>query len=434
VHLVLARLPDAPEGSRGISLFLVPKFLLNEDGTPGERNDVYPVSTEHKLGIHGSPTCVMAYGDNGGAVGYLVGEENRGLACMFTMMNEARLKVGIQGLGIAEGAYQQAVAYARERVQGGGPIIRHADVRRMLLTMRALTEAMRALAYSEAVTMDLAHFGAEDERPQQQARIDLMIPMIKGWMTEAGIEVASLGMQVHGGMGYIEETGAAQYWRDARIAPIYEGTNGIQAADLVGRKLGRDGGATMEAVTAELGQTAARLAAAGGDLALIGRALAAAAADHARCTKAVLDMLGTAPEAARAAAFDYMMQTGYLFGGWQLARAAEVAQRVLPTAPTIPSSSARSRRRVSMPRSCCRAARDSAARSTAPRVSSWTTRKTGCEHRVLHARPLGPAPRGAAPGAALAGLRCPRALQRARRNREVLRGQFPGQGAGAKRR
>jgi alkylation response protein AidB-like acyl-CoA dehydrogenase len=329
VHLVLARLPDAPEGSRGISLFLVPKFLLNEDGTPGERNDVYPVSTEHKVGIHGSPTCVMAYGDNGGAVGYLVGEENRGLACMFTMMNEARLKVGIQGLGIAEGAYQQAVAYARERVQGGGPIIRHADVKRMLLTMRALTEAMRALAYSEAVTMDLAHFGAADERPQQQARIDLMIPMIKGWMTEAGIEVASLGMQVHGGMGYIEETGAAQYWRDARIAPIYEGTNGIQAADLVGRKLGRDGGATMEAVTAELGQTAARLAAAGGDLALIGRALAAAAADHARCTKAVLDMLGTAPEAARAAAFDYMMQTGYLFGGWQLARAAEVAQQRL---------------------------------------------------------------------------------------------------------
>jgi alkylation response protein AidB-like acyl-CoA dehydrogenase len=160
VHLVLARLPDAPEGSRGISLFLVPKFLVNEDGTPGERNDVYPVSTEHKVGIHGSPTCVMAYGDNGGAVGYLVGEENRGLACMFTMMNEARLKVGIQGLGIAEGAYQQAVAYARERVQGGGPIIRHADVKRMLLTMRALTEAMRALAYSEAVTMDLAHYGA----------------------------------------------------------------------------------------------------------------------------------------------------------------------------------------------------------------------------------------------------------------------------------
>ena len=256
IHLVLARLPDAPEGSRGISLFLVPKFMVNADGSLGERNDAYPVSVEHKLGIHGSPTCVMAYGDNGGAIGYLVGEENQGLACMFTMMNEARLKVGLQGLGASEGAYQQAVAYARDRIQGGVPIIEHADVKRMLLTMRALNEAMRALAYAEAVTMDLAHAGPEATRESSQRRIDLMIPVIKGWLTELGMEVTSLGVQVHGGMGYVEETGAAQYLRDVRITPIYEGTNGIQAADLLNRKLGRDGGATMEAMQAEIREVA----------------------------------------------------------------------------------------------------------------------------------------------------------------------------------
>jgi alkylation response protein AidB-like acyl-CoA dehydrogenase len=327
VHLVLARLPDAPEGSRGISLFLVPKFLVNDDGTLGARNDVYPVSTEHKMGIHGSPTCVMAFGDHGGAVGYLVGEENRGLACMFTMMNEARLKVGLQGLGASEGAYQQALAYARERVQGGVAIIQHADVKRMLLTMKALTEAMRALAYSEAVTMDLAHYGSEGEREAQQARIDLMIPVVKGWMTEVGVELTSLGVQVHGGMGYVEETGAAQYLRDVRITPIYEGTNGIQAADLVGRKLDRDGGSTMALVLNEIRSDAQAMASVEGQLSDIGQRLLDAVAGHEASSEAVLKMLAENPEAARAAAFDYMMQTGFLFGGWQLARGAALASR-----------------------------------------------------------------------------------------------------------
>ena len=329
IHLVLARLPDAPDGSRGISLFLVPKFLVNEDGSLGERNDVFPVSTEHKLGIHGSPTCVMQFGDQGGAVGYLVGEENRGLACMFTMMNEARLKVGLQGLSAAEGAYQQAVAYARERVQGGTAIINHADVKRMLLIMRSLTEAMRALAYREAVTMDLAHYGAEEQRADQQARIDLMIPVIKGWMTEVGVELTSLGVQVHGGMGFIEETGAAQYFRDVRITPIYEGTNGIQAADLVGRKLGRDGGSTMATVIEELKAHASSMVSAGGDLEVIGRRLLDSAAQHTASTEMILQMAAGKPEAAKSAAFDYMMQTGYLFGAWQMAVGASVAQAQL---------------------------------------------------------------------------------------------------------
>ncbi|KAA1194470.1 acyl-CoA dehydrogenase [Pseudohalioglobus sediminis] len=326
VHLVLAKLPGAPEGSRGISLFIVPKFLVNEDGSLGERNDVYPVSVEHKLGIHGSPTCVMAFGDNGGAIGYLLGEENRGLACMFTMMNEARLKVGIQGLGASEGALQKATAYARERVQGGVPIIEHADVKRMLLTMKSLCEAMRALAYAEAVTMDLAHRGPQDQRGQQQSRIDLMIPVIKGWMTEVGQEVTSLGVQVHGGMGYVEETGAAQYFRDVRITPIYEGTNGIQAADLVSRKLGRDGGAAMESVLQDIRATCEGLAASGdARLAGIGSAMEGALAEQEASTQWVLQALKQDAAAAMGASFEYMMQTGYLFGGWHLARAAQVA-------------------------------------------------------------------------------------------------------------
>ena len=326
IHLVLARLPDAPEGSRGISLFLVPKFMVNEDGSLGERNDAYPVSVEHKLGIHGSPTCVMAYGDNGGAIGYLVGEENQGLACMFTMMNEARLKVGLQGLGASEGAYQKAVAYARERVQGGVPIIEHADVKRMLLTMRALNEAMRALAYSEAVTMDLAHAGPEETREASQRRIDLMIPVIKGWLTELGMEVTSLGVQVHGGMGYVEETGAAQYLRDVRITPIYEGTNGIQAADLLNRKLGRDGGATMEAMQTQIRKVAAELEGhSDARLHSIGVRLKASLADHVETTQGLLATLGDDRFTALGGSFDYMMQTGYLFGGWQLARGALVA-------------------------------------------------------------------------------------------------------------
>lgn len=330
IHLVLARLPDAPAGSKGISLFLVPKFMVNADGSLGERNDVYPVSTEHKLGIHGSPTCVMAFGDNEGAIGYLVGEENQGLACMFTMMNEARLKVGLQGIGASEGAYQKAVAYARERVQGGVPIIEHADVKRMLLTMRSGVEAMRALAFSEAVTMDLAHYGPEADRPAQQRRIDLMIPVIKAWSTEFGQEITSLGVQVHGGMGFVEETGAAQYFRDVRITSIYEGTNGIQAADLITRKLGRDGGATMEAVQDEIRELADTLrASANGQLQSLGSAIADALADHVAASQHVLANLADNKYAAFAGAFDYLMQTGYLFGAWQLGRAALVAAEKL---------------------------------------------------------------------------------------------------------
>ena len=323
VHLVLAKLPDAPEGTRGISLFIVPKYLPDENGSAGTRNDVYPVSCEHKLGIHGSPTCVMAFGDNEGATGYLLGEANQGLACMFTMMNEARLKVGLQGLGAAEGAYQKAVAYARERVQGGVPIIQHADVKRMLLSMRSLNEAMRALAYSEAVTMDVAHYGAAEERAAYQARIDLMIPVIKGWMTEVGQELTSLGVQVHGGMGYVEETGAAQYLRDVRITSIYEGTNGIQAGDLLGRKLVRDAGGSMQSVHEAIAVTRDELAASECDV--LAAALAEALADHVQSTTNLLALHARSPEAAKGLAFDYMMQTGYLFGGWQLFRGACVA-------------------------------------------------------------------------------------------------------------
>lgn len=326
VHLVLARLPDAPAGSKGISLFIVPKYLVNDDGSLGERNDAYPVSTEHKLGIHGSPTCVMAYGDNAGAIGYLVGEENNGLACMFTMMNEARLKVGLQGIGASEGAYQKAVAYARERVQGGVAIIEHADVKRMLTTMRALIEAMRALAYTEAVTMDLAHYAEGELRDVQRKRIDLMIPVIKGWCTEVGVELTSLGVQVHGGMGFVEETGAAQYLRDVRITPIYEGTNGIQAADLVNRKLARDGGAAMEATQEEIAKLVTQLE--GSDeagLQRLGRSLSEALAEHVAATQHILGQMGSDRFNAFGGAFDYMMQTGYLFGGWQLGRSALVA-------------------------------------------------------------------------------------------------------------
>ena len=326
IHLVLARLPDAPQGSKGISLFVVPKFLVNDDGSLGDRNDAYPVSVEHKLGIHGSPTCVMAYGDQDGAIGYLVGQENNGLACMFTMMNEARLKVGLQGLGASEGAYQKAVAYARERVQGGVPIIEHADVKRMLMSMRALNEAMRALAYIESLTMDLSHGAPAQERGAWKARLDLMIPVIKGWMTEVGQEVTSVGVQIHGGMGYVEETGAAQFFRDVRITSIYEGTNGIQAADLVGRKLARDGGATMELVHDEIRQVADALAGSSDDrLAAMGRALSDALAAHVMSSQTILELFKVDKSAAMSVSFDYMMQTGYLFGGWHLAASSLVA-------------------------------------------------------------------------------------------------------------
>ena len=269
VHMVLARVAGAPDGVKGTSLFLVPKFLVNADGSLGARNDVHCLSVEHKLGIHASPTCVLAFGQNGGALGELIGEENRGLEYMFIMMNAARYSVGIEGVGLSERAYQTALTYARERIQGteagsrGGQrvaIVRHPDVRRMLLLMKSQTEAMRALAGVIAVSLDAArlHPNAE-ERARHQARADLMIPVIKGWCTENSVDIASLGIQVHGGVGFVEETGAAQYLRDARITPIYEGTTAIQANDLIGRKLARDGGQAAQTVVAEMRDPGERL-------------------------------------------------------------------------------------------------------------------------------------------------------------------------------
>ena len=260
VHMVLARLPDAPPGVKGISLFLVPKYLANADGSRGERNDLKVVSVESKLGIHSSPTCVMSYGDNDGAIGFLMGEEHNGLACMFTMMNNARLEVGMQGVAIAERAYQKAVAYAKERVQGiahghteRSTIIHYPDVRRMLMQIRVTAEAGRALAYLASADTDRAETSeSAAERERYQRRVDLLIPIVKGWCTEMAQEATSLGVQVHGGMGFIEETGAAQHMRDARILTIYEGTTGIQALDLMGRKLLRDRGQAMAELIEEL--------------------------------------------------------------------------------------------------------------------------------------------------------------------------------------
>src|SRR4029079_12697804 len=252
VHLVLARLPDAPAGTRGISLFLVPKFLLNADASRGGRNAIRCHSIEHKLGIHGSPTCTMVMGDNGGAVGYLIGEENKGRACMSTMMNLARLSVGLQGVAIADRATQQAHAYAHERKQMGHVIADYPDVKRMLLTMRAQTRAARAICYATAVAIDRAHRLKGDVAKAAHERASLLTPVAKAFSTDIGVEVASLGVQVHGGMGYVEETGAAQHLRDARIAPIYEGTNGIQAIDLVTRKLPQSGGLCVKTYLAEL--------------------------------------------------------------------------------------------------------------------------------------------------------------------------------------
>lgn len=329
IHLVLARLPDAPAGSGGISLFIVPKYVLDEDGNPGERNDVYPVSTEHKLGIHGSPTCVMAFGDTDGAIGYLLGPAHQGLRCMFTMMNEARLKVGLQGLGIAEGATQKALGYARDRVQGGRPILEHPDVLRMIYTMKSLTEAMRAIGYVESVTLDQSHY-AEDAaaRESAQMRVDLMIPIIKGWMTEIGNEVASLGVQVHGGMGYIEETGAAQYLRDVRIAAIYEGTNGIQAADLVGRKISRDGGSLLDSLLDRADASAVEARACGDNrMVTMGAAIERATAGLRSSVAITVERGTTAAGHALLGSFDLMMQAGYVLGGWQLLRSALLCQQ-----------------------------------------------------------------------------------------------------------
>jgi 3-(methylthio)propanoyl-CoA dehydrogenase len=339
IHLVLARTPDAPEGVKGISLFLVPKFLVNADGTLGARNDVACVSLEHKLGIHASPTAVLSYGDHGGAIGYLVGQENRGLEYMFIMMNLARFSVGMEGVGISERAYQRAVAYARERVQGKpvgsdasggrGPIIEHPDIRRMLMTMRAYTEAMRAVGYVTAAAMDFARHHPDDAtRKKHQAFVDLMIPIVKGWSTETAQEVAYLGVQVHGGMGFIEETGAAQYYRDARIITIYEGTTGIQANDLIGRKTARDGGATAHAVAADIDRVAATCAShASPQLRAIGLPLAAATAALQQAIEWMVPAYGTRVRAAHAAAVPYLELWGLVAGGWQMARAALVAAK-----------------------------------------------------------------------------------------------------------
>ncbi len=336
VHLVLARAPDAPEGVKGISLFVVPKFVPAADGKPGKRNSAKCASIEHKLGIHASPTAVMVYDK---AVGYLVGEENRGLEYMFIMMNAARFAVGLEGVAIAERAFQRALAFSKERLQGrdlvaGGktvPIIRHPDVRRMLMLMKSQTEAMRALAYTTAAAMDFAHKSENPaERKRHQAYVDLMIPVVKGWSTETGIEIASLGVQVHGGMGFVEETGAAQYLRDARITTIYEGTTGIQAMDLVGRKIAREGGATAKEWIAQLKQFEAEL----------GRSkqphIQAFKNQFAPGVEAVTDcvefIVASSPKDPRpvfAGAVPFLKLMGIVAGGWQMGRAALAAERKL---------------------------------------------------------------------------------------------------------
>ncbi len=336
IHMVLARTPTAPEGVKGISLFIVPKFLVNEDGSLGERNDVRCVSVEHKLGIHASPTCVLAYGDQGGAVGYLVGQESRGLEYMFIMMNLARYSVGLQGVAVSERAYQRALAYARERVQGRavgasgpqvGPIIGHPDVRRMLMSMKSQIEAMRAVAYVTAAAMDGARAHPDaGTRERHQAFVDLMIPIVKGWSTDTAQQVAYDGVQIHGGMGYVEETGAAQHYRDARITTIYEGTTGIQANDLVGRKTARDGGRTAQAVIAEMAKTSAALGARSGeDLAAIRVQLDATIAALAEAVQWVAANYNADAPAVLAGAFAYLRLWGTAAGGWQMARAALIA-------------------------------------------------------------------------------------------------------------
>jgi len=341
VHLVLARTPTAPEGVKGISLFIVPKFLINADGSLGKRNDVFCASIEHKLGIKASPTAVLVYGDNKGdvgegAIGYLVGEENRGLEYMFIMMNAARFAVGMQGVSIAERAYQKAVTFAKDRVQsravegsaGSVAIINHPDVRRMLMTMRALTEAARASAYVAAAAHDASHHHPDAAvRADNKAFYEYMVPIVKGFSTEMSLEVTSLGVQVHGGMGFIEETGAAQYYRDARILTIYEGTTAIQANDLVGRKTARDGGKTAKAILAQIRKTETELAAiGGGDLAVIRNQLALAS----KAFEEVVDFVAANAKADIRAVFagsvPYLMLAGVVIGGWNMARAALVAQ------------------------------------------------------------------------------------------------------------
>jgi alkylation response protein AidB-like acyl-CoA dehydrogenase len=342
VHFVLARLPDAPPGTRGISLFLVPKFLVNADGSLGARNDIHPSGIEHKLGIHASPTCTMTMGDKGGAVGYLIGEENRGMQCMFTMMNQARLGVGLEGVGIADRAYQQALAYAQERKQGraigktgdrktddgSDAIIAHPDVKRMLLQMRAMTAAARTICYATAVALDVAARAPDPAiRAAAAARGALLTPIAKAFSTDIGNEVASLGVQIHGGMGFIEETGAAQHYRDARITPIYEGTNGIQAIDLVTRKLGANGGESVWALLDELSAVIKRVEESNDPaFGTTGAKLREALGSLERASKWLLERITSAPNDALAGATPYLRLFGTTLGGCKLAEEALAAR------------------------------------------------------------------------------------------------------------
>ncbi|GGF59389.1 acyl-CoA dehydrogenase [Alteromonas lipolytica] len=333
IHLVLARTPDAPAGVKGISLFLVPKILVNDDGSLGERNDVICTAIEHKVGIHVSPTAVMSYGDNDGAVGYLVGEENKGLAAMFIMMNMARLNVGVEGLGSAELAVQQARAYAAERIQGatkespqGVPIVQHADVKRMLMSMSTRTRAMRAMAMVIAEAQDIINSSDDVEVVQQkQGFIDLLTPVFKAWATESAVDIASLGMQIHGGMGYVEETGVAQIWRDVRISSIYEGTTGIQANDLVGRKLLRDKGESVSRLVSDMRETVQQLTAAG-MTGLAGR-LEEGVNAFAACSQQLLAASTKDFYAAQMVSVPYLMMVGNVTGAWLLARCAIAANQ-----------------------------------------------------------------------------------------------------------
>jgi 3-(methylthio)propanoyl-CoA dehydrogenase len=344
VHLVLARTPNAPEGVKGISLFIVPKFLINDDGSLGARNDVHCVSIEHKLGIKASPTAVLQFGDHGGAFGQLIGEENRGLEYMFIMMNAARFAVGMQGVAISERAYQKAAAYAKERVQSrpvdgsakaSVTIIHHPDVRRMLATMRALTEGARALAYVAAGESDRAHRDpGEAARAHHQAVYEYLVPIVKGWSTELSLDVTSLGVQVHGGMGFIEETGAAQFYRDARILPIYEGTTAIQANDLVGRKTLRDGGAVAKALAVEITKTVEQLGSQdGAAFKSMARHLALGKQAFVSAVDFVLANAKRDPNAVFAGSVPYLKLAGIVLGGWQMARAMLASQRLMQDDP-----------------------------------------------------------------------------------------------------
>ncbi len=340
IHLVLARVQGAPEGVKGISLFVVPKFMVNKDGSLGARNDVHCVSIEHKMGIKASPTAVLQYGDHGGAIGYLVGEENRGLEYMFIMMNAARYAVGVQGISIAERAYQKAVTFSRDRVQSrpvdgsmktSAPIIHHPDVRRMLMTMRAYTEGCRAMATVAAAAYDASHHHPDaDTRKENLAFYEFLVPLVKGFSTEMRLEVTSLGVQVHGGMGFIEETGAVQYYRDAKILTIYEGTTAIQANDLIGRKTGRDGGQTAKAIAAQIANTEAALLKSGSANA---KAVAARLKAAREAFLSVVDFVvagaKASPNAVFAGSVPYLMLTGNLVAGWQMARALLVAEELL---------------------------------------------------------------------------------------------------------